>query len=98
MHPIALTRLALVLQDLAVHGHAHMPRTDWFRLPLVATGPPDESGECLMLAVPGAKRHQKRLHPVEKTLMHSSFDGENNVYGGPEGLFAAAIHESQARP
>ena len=93
MHPLALTRLGIILQELEA---ADKPgRSDWLLQPLVCIAPPDSSAECLALALPGLKRPQK--HPVTRELLHCSHNGVLNVYGAPRGLLACAAEASQVQ-
>ena len=91
VHPIAVTRLSIVLQQ-AIAAAAH-ERGAWLRAPFLLVGPPDASGHCMLVAAQGHKVRQK--HPVTKEPLPCSFDGARNVHGGARGLFAAAAEESQ---
>jgi hypothetical protein len=91
VHPLALTRLGLVLQE-ADASNAVM-RSDWVYRPIVCVGAPDGTGTCLALALAGLKRRQK--HPVTREVLHSSHNGLTNVYGGARGLLHCAAVSCQ---
>ena len=92
VHPIALTRLGLILQD-ADAADAHAKPVGWVRAPAVCVGPPDADGCCMAVALPGERRARK--HPVTGAPLFSSHNGVLNPFGAPRGLFRAAVEASQ---
>jgi hypothetical protein len=92
VHPIALTRLGLILQD-ADGADPRSNGSQWLLAPMLCIGPPDAGGACMAVALPAERRAKK--HPDTGRLVYSCHNGFLNVFGAPRGLLRAAVEESQ---